>query len=776
MTTTTTSEQHAGPRVLRHVTGVVRDGDAVRITVQALPAVELPGTPGWLTGEDLIDQGVEVTMPNLPRELSLPPRTPEQVDLEISLAGPSTARIALGPPGARVHREAPTWLGIVVVEGTDAPRVEEDDDAVTICGEGVAVRVQRSPFAIQVRDADGRTVLRTAERLRQVAGFPTAPPVLLDDGVHLNLEMGTDEEILGFGEQFGPLVKNGQRLTLRTEDALGTGTGMAYKPVPLWHSTSGYTGLLNTGATVTADVGHVRPSVLSLWVDDESLDLYVVGGEDPRERLAAYTVLTGRAPRPPLWAFGYWMGRCRYHSAEEMLTVARAMRAHAVPCDVLHLDPDWLVVDRLNTDFIWNTDRFGDRRAFVAALEALGCRLSLWELPYLDPASPVYAEAEERGYLVRTTVGAVAHVRRTPTPDGRDRALIDFTDPEARAWWQHSHDPFLDDGVAVFKTDFGEGLPDDAALADGTPANHAHNLYPLRYNAAVSDHIAAHTGRAPLVWGRSGWAGSHRYPGQWGGDAESTVAGMQATLRGGLSYALSAPGFWSHDIGGFFGPELTPGLYVRWTQLGALSPFMRAHGLRPREPWEFGEDALRISREWIRLRYSLLPYLWQAAADSAERGLPMLRPLALEHPGDPVAPRVDGQFLLGADLLVVPVFDDGTAPVARRFYVPDGDWYDLLTDEPFSGPGFRTVEVPLERMPVLVRAGAVLPRVEVDADVRRTDDLLGRPWTLHLYGVEDVEADLVGFDGRRTRVCVAGGAVAATGSQAVTEAVRHPRR
>src|SRR5690606_16490438 len=195
--------------------------------------------------------------------------------------------------------------------------------------------------------------------------------------------------------------------------------------------------------------------------------------------------------------------------------------------------------------------------------------------------------------------------------------------------------PFLDDGVAVFKTDFGEGCPDDAVARDGTPSNHLHNLYPLKYNAAVSDAVADRTGRVPLVWGRSGWAGSHRYPGQWGGDAESTVAGLQATLRGGLSHALSMPGFWSHDIGGFFGPELTPGLYVRWTQFGALSPLMRAHGLRPREPWEFGEDALTVAREWIRLRYSLLPYLWQAAGDSAALGLPMLRPLALEFPDDP---------------------------------------------------------------------------------------------------------------------------------------------
>jgi alpha-D-xyloside xylohydrolase len=764
---------------LRHVTDVATRGDEVRIGVEALPAVQLPGTPGWLTGEPPRAQGVEVDMPNLPRELALPPVEPERFEVAVSLAGPRTARIVIARPGARVHREDPTWLGIVTdprPEPADLA-VEEDADTVTVCGPQVRVRVGRSPFTIQVDDrATGRTVLRTAERLRQVAGFPMAPPVLADaSSTTLHLELATDEDVLGFGEQFGRLVKNGQKLVLRVEDALGTGTGMAYKPVPVWHSTLGCTGFLNTGAVVTADVGHTRPSVLGLTVADEAVDLYLTVGEDPRVRLADHTALTGRAPLPPLWAFGYWMGRCRYHSREEMLDVARGMREHAVPCDVLHLDPDWLVVDRLNTDFIWNTDRFGDRRGFVAALEELGCRLSVWELPYLDPASPRYAEAEANGYLVRRADGGTAaFVRGTPTPDGRPRALVDFTNAEARAWWQGMHEPFLDDGVAVFKTDFGEGLPDDVALADGTPPQHAHNLYPLRYNGAVSEVIGRHTGRAPLVWGRSGWAGSQRYPGQWGGDAESTVAGMQATVRGGLSYALSAPGFWSHDIGGFFGPELTPGLYVRWTQLGALSPLMRAHGLRPREPWEFGERALAVARDWIRLRYSLLPYLWQVAAESARNGWPVLRPLALEHPDDPVAPGLDGQFLLGSDLLVVPVFDDGLEPVARRFYVPAGRWVDLLTGRSFTGPGFADVEVPLERMPLLAREGAVLPRVEVGADVRRTDDLVGLPWTLHVVGGADGEHELIGFDGTPTRVEVRGSAARGDGTQAIAQrVVRH---
>lgn len=761
--------------IVRSVTGVRTEPGAVRIGLEALRAVSLPGTPGWLTGESMVEQGIETTMPNLPRGLQLPPLESQRVEMRITALGTGSARVVIARDGARVLGEGAGWLGIVTAEEERAPQVIEHEDRVEVdCG-GVRLRIQRRPFSLQVFDSTGRQVLRTAERLRQVAGFPMAPPVLLTPGqLHLQVELAAKEDITGFGEQFSRLVKNGQQIVLRAEDALGTGTGRAYKPVPVWHSTAGYTALLNTGAQVVADVGHQRASVLSLQIPGAELDLVLTAGPDPRERLREYTEITGRATVPPLWAFGYWMGRCRYHSATEMLDVARSMRARQIPCDVLHLDPDWLVVDRLNTDFIWNTDRFGDRAEFVAALAEQGCRLSLWELPYLDPHSPRYAEAADAGYLVRDDAGEIAEVAGTPTPDGRHRALIDFTNPAARRWWQQLHDDFLMDGVAVFKTDFGEGLPDDVALADGTPAVHAHNLYPLLYNRAVSEHLGVRTGRPPLVWGRSGWAGSHRYPGQWGGDAESTVAGLQATLRGGLSYALSAPGFWSHDIGGFFGPELTPGLYVRWTQLGALSPLMRAHGLRPREPWQFGEQALTICRDWIRLRYQLLPYLWQAAHRSAAAGLPMLRPMALEFPTDAFAAAIDDQFLLGEDLLVVPILDDGTEPVTRQFYLPAGEWVDLVDGSVVTGPGIHTRTVALAQMPVLVRTGTAIPQLEVGGEVRNTDDLRGLPWQVHVFGSGEPAVELTDFDGGALRVQVEGTQVRSEGAQQVhPTAVRH---
>ena len=769
-----------GTYLVRELTDVTSDDRGASCALRAVAARTIAGLPGYLTGEAPDVQGIETTLPNLPSLETPAAEDTVSLVLRVTTVAPDIVRLVLAPPAAGALDDDGTRAGIVTdpFPGRADTSVRDLPDTVEVSTPLLRVRIAKRPFTLQIEDRQtGEVVLRSADRLRQAAGLPLAPSALTtDSSVTLNFELAADEEVLGFGEQFSPLVKNGQQLTLRSADALGTGTGAAYKPVPVWHSTTGYAALLNTGAVVTADVGHTMPSVLGITVHDEAADLYVVAGADPKRRLTSYTALTGRAAVPPLWAFGYWMGRCRYHSREEMLDVAAGMRKHEVPCDVLHLDPDWLVVDRLNCDFIWNTDRFGDRRDFVQDLAAYGMRLSMWELPYLDPASPRYQEADDLGYLVRTTDGSTAHVVGTPTPDGRHRALVDFTNPGAVAWWQELHRDFLDDGVAVFKTDFGEGLPDDAALADGTPPAQAHNVYPLRYNAAVSDGIARITGRAPLVWGRSGWAGSHRYPGQWGGDAESTVAGMQATVRAGLSYAMSAPGLWSHDIGGFFGPELTPGLYVRWTQLGALSPLMRAHGLRPREPWAFDDATLDAARTWIRLRYELLPYLWQVVHDSLRNGWPVMRPLALEFPDDPTAPRLDSQFLLGSDVLVVPVFDDSTDPVDRQFYVPAGTWTDLLTAERFTGPGHVTRSVGIEQMPVLVRSGAVLPRVQVDETVRNTDDLLERPWTIHLFGSYDEgpDATLIGFDGDPVTLQFSGDAVVAGGQQPIEPTVvRH---
>lgn len=756
---TSDTTQHAD--LVRSLRDWSWDGARLRGRAAALPGLQRPELPGWLTGEPLPDQGIEVAMPNLPRDLPLPDPIETDVTLHVEPLGPRTVRIVCRPGG---HDATPALdgLGIVVYPSADPSGwelTEETTEDATKATTATTLRLAHGstvleivtePLSIRLLQ-DGHTVLWTAERVRQVAGFPLAPALRFgQDGpgpggagrgtTTLAVELGPDETIHGLGEQFGPLARNGQHHDLHVADALGTSSGRAYKPVPLWHTTAGATALLNTGARVRADVGHTLPSVLELEVGAPELDLVLIADPDPLVRLTEYTRLTGRSALPPLWAFGLWLGRCRYRSRSELLDAAHGLRAHDVPADVMHLDPDWLVLDRLNTDFRWNHERFGDPEALCADLGDLGLRLSVWEVPYLDDRSPLTAEAAAAGHLVRTPEGELAELAGTPTPEGVPRRLVDMTSPDAVAWWQSLHDDLLAAGVAAFTTDFGEGCPEEVATHDGTSAAHAHNLYPLRYNRAVFEGLRARTAE-PLVYGRSGWAGSHRYPAQWGGDPQSSVDGLRATVRGGLSYALSAPGFWGHDVGGFYGPDLTPELYVRWAQFGALSPLMRAHGLRPREPWVFGETALRIVRDWVRLRYRLLPTLWQAAVACAERGLPMLRSMALAHPGQRGVRGLDDQYLLGGDLLVVPVLDDGPGPVERTFWAPPGRWTDLLSGESVAGPAWHTWRVGLERIPVLVRDGAVLATVDEVDGVRSTDDLRNRPWTLHRIGSADASAD-----------------------------------
>lgn len=757
--------------VLRRVTGVDQHEQGVTAHIDAAGAVPAGELGGWLTGEPLSRQGIQA-LPNL-ADITLPPATNRGFTLSVEFPRTDIVRLLLRPVDTWERASDPTWLGIV----TDNHRLTDidvrfDEAQTTLSTEHISVQLGHEPFGMSVVDKrTGNVTFRTAVSRRQATGLPLCPPVLIDHG-HATIHLEADgDDITGFGEQFGRLVHNGKRLVLRCTDALGTATGYAYKPVPLWHSSSDHAVLLNTGATVTADVEHTTPGVLAVSTTDELLDLHVMVDAEPKRRLTAYTEITGRPTVPPPWSFGYWLGRCRYHSNTEMLGVAEKAREHDVPLDVVHCDPDWLRTDRLNCDFVWNEERFGDRARFVADLEQHGVRLSVWELPYLDPASSRYTEAHDGDHLVRDVTGEVVAMEGTPTPDDRHRAIVDLTSEHGRQWWQEAHQEFLDDGVAVFKTDFGEGVPDTSVLADGTPPAHAHNLFPLRYNAVVSDVIRRRTGRPSLVWARSGWAGSHRYPAQWGGDPESSVAGFRATVRGGLSFSLSAPGLWGHDVGGFFG-EGTPELYVRWTQFGALSPMMRAHGLTAREPWYADEETLAQAREWIRLRYSLLPYLWQVAHEAETAGWPMMRPMGLEFPEDPIAGILDGQFFLGSSLLVAPVFDDGPGPVRRQVYLPAGRWTDLLTGEVQHGPAWHTLSVPLERMPVLVRDGSVIPRVDVE-HARNVDDLATRAWTIHAYGNVGPHHRLVGFDRTLTELTFEGNTVSSRGSQVITSASHH---
>jgi alpha-D-xyloside xylohydrolase len=284
-------------------------------------------------------------------------------------------------------------------------------------------------------------------------------------------------------------------------------------------------------------------------------------------------------------------------------------------------------------------------------------------------------------------------------------------------------------GVAAFKPDSGEAVPADALFADGRTGEQLHNLYPLLYNRAVYEVMREERGEA-MLFSRSGYAGSQRYPINWTGDQPCTWGGMAAALRSGLSLSLSGISMWSHDIGGFWNPKEMeppdPTLYIRWAQFGLLSCHARFHGIRGREPWYFGEEAIAVVREFARLRYRLLPYIYSLAKEAEATGLPVVRPLVLEYPDDPVAAAVDYEYLLGPQLLVAPVMnEEGRCLV----YLPAGAWFDWWSGERLEGPRHLRLDVPLERLALYVREGSLLATAP---EMEHTGQAEWRPLTVDI--------------------------------------------
>jgi alpha-D-xyloside xylohydrolase len=253
--------------------------------------------------------------------------------------------------------------------------------------------------------------------------------------------------------------------------------------------------------------------------------------------------------------------------------------------------------------------------------------------------SPLFQELASQQYLLLTAQGdpyvftwdasadsgALGNAA-TPLPES---GIVDFANPDAFAWWRDAHGPLFEDGVDVIESDFGEQVPDDAVAFNGDTGTRLHNVYPLLYNRCIFEATARfqrpHDG-PPIVWGRSAWAGSQRYPLGWGGTPQSDWEGLAASIRGGLSWGMSGNPYHSSDVGGFYGSSPpSPELFVRWLQAAVFFSHMRLNGIGEREPWAFGAEAEGIARKWLALRYRLIPYLEQVIAQSMRTGMPVAR-------------------------------------------------------------------------------------------------------------------------------------------------------
>ena len=662
-----------------------------------------------------------------------------ELPLEISFVDERTVRVRIltSPVGPAVLPDDPMFCeSFKAALPSTAWTAVETPDEVTYSSAAGSLTICKHPWRLVLKDAQGNVLTSTRtlgdNETTQVKLMPFAFVKRGSDNsrsVAPVFSLKAGERIYGCGESATSLNKAGQKVNLFVTDPQGPETDQMYKPVPFWFSNRGYGIFLHTSAPVTCDFGASYVGAQKIYCADEALDLFLFIGS-PREILDSYTSVTGKAQMPPVWSFGTWMSRITYLSDTDAYEVARQLRANRIPSDVIHLDTGWFGVD-WQCDYKFAADRFADPKKMIDDLLDDGFHISLWQLPYFTPQNSFYRELVEKGYVVRNSAGSLPY----------EDAVLDFTNPEAVRWYQNHLRSLLEMGVGAIKVDFGEGAPMDGFYSNGRGGLYEHNLYPLRYNKAVAD-ITEEVKDEHIIWARSAWAGSQRYPLHWGGDAANTNEAMLSTLHAGLSLGLSGFSFWSHDIGGFV--QSTPeDLYRRWLPFGFLTSHTRSHGAPPTEPWLYNEEFTDYYRSCAEMKYQLMPYIIEQARICTRTGLPMLRALFVEYPDDPAAWLVEDQYLFGSDILVAPIFEGedeyavpteygrtvgellhrestGLRHYERNVYLPGGQWVDYQTGKVYK-QGWNKIGTDKLEAVILVRKGAVIPQAKPALSTRDID-------------------------------------------------------
>ena len=608
-------------------------------------------------------------------------------------------------------------------------KVIETNDKIIYSSDYGTIQIDKNPWRIVLKDKAGRILSQTAALSDADSTQVKYTPFCFvkrgsDNARRINpvFTLTADEMIFGCGESATGLNKAGQKVNLFVTDPQGPETDQMYKPIPFFMSNRGYGMFMHTSAPVTCDFGATYIGLNKMFMGDENLDLFVFFGE-PKDILDEYTDLVGKPGMPPLWSFGTWMSRITYFSEKEGYDVAANIRKNKYPCDVIHFDTGWFDVD-WQCDYKFSENRFQNPQQMLKDLRSQGFHVCLWQLPYFTPKNRYFSELIEKDMYVKNGNGELPY----------EDVVLDFSNPETVKWYQDKLAGLLNIGVSAIKVDFGEAAPLNGIYASGKSGWYEHNLYPVRYDMAVSE-ITKKLHNENIMWARAAWAGSQRYPLHWGGDAATTNTGLLGTLRAGLSFGLSGFSFWSHDMGGFV--KSTPeDLYCRWIPFGFLTSHTRAHGAPPTEPWLYDSKRVQdVFRKSAEMKYRLMPYVYAQAKECTEKGLPMLRALFVEFPDDPGAWKVDDEYLFGSQILVAPLLESGMT--GRTVYLPEGKWIDYQTEKVYEG-GWHRIEAGSLPIIMLVRDGSVLPHLKL---AQSTAEMDWSKMSLKVYSADKKQAE-----------------------------------
>ncbi|WP_418372326.1 TIM-barrel domain-containing protein [Agathobacter sp.] len=548
------------------------------------------------------------------------------------------------------------------------------------------------------------------------------------DSVTIIKKLGKDDAIYGLGDKPGCLNKRGYSyVNWNTDDPAPHVDSFKslYKSIPFFIVLGDeycYGIFADNTYKTTFDFGFENTDYYFVEHEKGELDYYFMPGNDMAEVVGLYTSLTGTTPLYQRWIYGSHQSRWGYYTQDEVLDIADKFRKLDIPCDVIHMDIDYMNGYRV---FTFDDKKFPDVKGLSEKLADRGVKL----ISIIDPGVKkdedyfMYKEGMEMDAFAHDTDGSVYENAVWPGTS----VFPDFTKQSVRSWWGDKTKILLEHGISGIWNDMNEPasfngpLPDDVQFEYGAHEK-VHNIYGHFMAKATYEGLAKNDGgKRPFVLTRAAYAGSQKYCGGWTGDNHSIWAHIALSLEQVCNLSVSGLAMCGSDIGGF-GSDTTPELLVRFYEAAVFVPFFRNHsamGTRRQEPWQFDETTIDAVRKTVKLRYRFIPYIYDLAHECEKTGAPIVRPLVYEYPEDKHVRNISDEYMLGSFVLVAPVIAPGKE--AREVYLPDGDWYDYYTGEKYSGGRYILADAPLDKVPVFIKAGAIIP--VADGEIRSTEDI-----------------------------------------------------
>ena len=606
---------------------------------------------------------------------------------------------------------SPTTLldtSLVVIQDTTQPvniTVSDGDSNLTIRTSSLEIICQKFPLRVSYYDGTGLLLAKEPPQggISEYYASRTA-----------NFSVEPNEHFYGTGERGLSLDLRSEAFDSYNEQSGGypaTG-GIPHTMnvnIPFIISTNNYGIYFEDTYKAHFDISYSNPGILSYAASGGELSYYFINDASMLGVLSDYTWLTGRAPLLPKWAYGYIQSKFGYHNPAQAQSMIQQMHADSIPCDAIILDLYWF---QNMGDLSWNTSIWPNPEQITSDFLLQGFKTIVITEPFVAQPSSNYSTADQDGYFAKDSSNKT-YVLQNWWSCGCDAGLLDITNPDAQSWWWSKYDAIFNTGVTALWTDLGEPERDytDMHFYMG-PDLKVHNIYDFLWAKILFNGFGnAFPNRRLFNLTRSGYAGIQRFGAvTWSGDVSKTFPGLAVQLPFLLNMGMSGITYHNSDIGGFDAGSTTPELYTRWMEFGAFCPVMRAHGYdadNGTEPWTFGAATEDIVRKMIQLRYSLLPYNYTMAHEAYESGIPMARPLILEYPSDPNVVNESSAYMWGDDFLVAPIVQAGET--SQTFYLPAGKWINFWNDQVIKGGNNVTLSAPIDQVPLLVKAGSIIP-------------------------------------------------------------------